>query len=300
MPQHACSDRKGYNTSTNKRSLQDTCADPSCCSTTVLEEKADCPGLAHIGEAQLGLNALPRSHGKEGADMGLVLLPLQAQPSPAWRREGHDVQWDGKNYAKPSAWDWVCRFKKTTEFTRMMKNAADLRCILKEFVDLLYGAAWKDTFQVCYMVWPTGHNHPSDLRFYDFHDRMGSDFNMPLRKFRSARDLAACSGTVFNLWIQPTCLPAFGLATSRAVVLGHPVLSNFFTRHAVHISGRLDLIQATTVSMDRKLEGLGLKRQEAEKKIEDLEITTDGPDAIVTENTAAPKYVINSLKNNLR
>lgn len=87
---------------------------------------------------------------------------------------------------------------------------------------------------------------------------------------------------------------------SRAVVLGHPVLSNFFTRHVVHISGRLDLIQATTVSIDRKLEDLGLKRQEAEKKIEDLEITTDGPDAIVTENTAAPKNVINSLKNNLR
>lgn len=58
-------------------------ADPSCCSTTVLEEKADPPGLAHIGEAQLGLNALPRRHGKEGADTGSVLLSLQAQPSPA-------------------------------------------------------------------------------------------------------------------------------------------------------------------------------------------------------------------------
>lgn len=87
---------------------------------------------------------------------------------------------------------------------------------------------------------------------------------------------------------------------SRAVVLGHPVLSNFFTRHAACISGRLDLIQATMVSMDRKLEGLELKRQEAEKKIEDLEITTDGPDAIITENTAALKNVINSLENNRR
>lgn len=129
---------------------------------------------------------------------------------------------------------------------------------------------------------------------------MSSDFNMPLRKLRSASDLAAYLYTVFSLLKGLTCLPAFGLATSRAVVLGHPVLSNFFTRHAVRISGRLDLIQATMVSMDRKLEGLGLTRQEAEKKIEDLEITTDGPDAIITENTAALKNVINSLENNLR
>lgn len=50
--------------------------------------------------------------------------------------------------------------------------------------------------------------------------------------------------------------------------------------------------------MDRKLEGLGLKRQEADKKIEDLEITTDGPDVIITKNTAALKNVINSLENN--
>lgn len=53
------------------------------------------------------------------------------------------------------------------------------------------------------------------------------------------------------------------------------------------------------VSMNRKFEGLELKRQEAEKKIEDLEITTDGPDATITENTAALKNVINSLENNL-
>lgn len=54
------------------------------------------------------------------------------------------------------------------------------------------------------------------------------------------------------------------------------------------------------VSIDRKLEGLGLKQQEIEKKIEDLEITTDSLDAIITENTAALKNVINSLENNLR
>lgn len=84
------------------------------------------------------------------------------------------------------------------------------------------------------------------------------------------------------------------------MVLGHPVLSNFFTRRAVCISRRLDLLQATMVSTDRKLEGLGLKQQEAEKKIEDLEITTDDPDAIITENTAALKNVVNSLENNLR
>lgn len=87
---------------------------------------------------------------------------------------------------------------------------------------------------------------------------------------------------------------------SRAAVLAHPVLSNFFTRHAVRISGRLDLIQATMVSMGRKLEGLGLKQQEAEKKIEDLEITTDGPDAIIAEDTAALRNVVNSLENHLR
>lgn len=104
----------------------------------------------------------------------------------------------------------------------------------------------------------------------------------------------------FSLLKGLTCLPAFGLARSRAVVLGHPVLSNFFTRHEVRTSRRLDLLQATMVSTDRKLEGLGLKRQEAEKKIEDLEITTDSPDAIIIENTAALKNVINSLENNLR
>lgn len=103
---------------------------------------------------------------------------------------------------------------------------------------------------------------------------------MTLRKLRSARDLAAYSCMAFSLLKGLTCLPAFGLAVSRAVVLGHPELSNVFTRHAVCISGRLALIQATMVSMNRKLEGLELKRQEAEKKIEDLEITTDGPDAI--------------------
>lgn len=54
------------------------------------------------------------------------------------------------------------------------------------------------------------------------------------------------------------------------------------------------------VSIDRKLEGLGLKQQEVEKKIEDLEITTDSPDAIITENTAALKNAINSLENNLK
>lgn len=101
----------------------------------------------------------------------------------------------------------------------------------------------------------------------------------------------------FSLLKGLTCLPVFGLAMSRAVVLGHSALPNFFTRHAVRISRRLDLLQ---VSMDRKLEGLRLKRQEAEKKIEDLEITTDGPDVIITENTAALKNVINSLENNLR
>lgn len=51
------------------------------------------------------------------------------------------------------------------------------------------------------------------------------------------------------------------------------------------------------VSIDRKLEGLGLKQQEVEKKIEDLEITTDSPDAVIT---AALKNAINSLENNLR
>lgn len=88
---------------------------------------------------------------------------------------------------------------------------------------------------------------------------------------------------------------------STAAVIGHPVLPNFFIKHTkLPISGRLDLIQATMVSIDRKLEGLGLKQQEVEKKIEDLEITTDSPDAIITENTAALKNVINSLENNLR
>lgn len=87
---------------------------------------------------------------------------------------------------------------------------------------------------------------------------------------------------------------------STAAVIGHPVLSNFFTKHTVPISGRLDKLQATMVSIDRKLEGLGLKQQEVEKKIEDLEITTDSPDAIITENTAALKNIINSLENNLR
>lgn len=87
---------------------------------------------------------------------------------------------------------------------------------------------------------------------------------------------------------------------STAAVLGNPVFSNFFLKHTVPISGRLDLLQATMVSIDRKLEGLGLKQQEVEKKIEDLEITTDSPDAITTENTAALKNVINSLENNLR
>lgn len=105
---------------------------------------------------------------------------------------------------------------------------------------------------------------------------------MPLNKLRAARDLATCSDVARSL---SKGLPAFGLAVSRAVLPAHQALSNFFTRHAVDISG-LDLVQATMVSMDRKLEGLGLKRQEAEKKIEDLEITTDGPDAIITESTA--------------
>lgn len=118
---------------------------------------------------------------------------------------------------------------------------------------------------------------------------------MPLRKLRSVRDLAAYSYMAFSLLKGLTCSPAFGLATFRAVVLGHPALPDFLTRHAVHISRRLDLLQ---VSMDRKLEGLGLKRQEADKKIEDLEITTDGPDVIITKNTAALKNVINSLENN--
>lgn len=54
------------------------------------------------------------------------------------------------------------------------------------------------------------------------------------------------------------------------------------------------------VSIDKKLEGLGLKQREVEKKTEDLEITTDSPDAIIAENTAALKNVINSLENNLR
>lgn len=54
------------------------------------------------------------------------------------------------------------------------------------------------------------------------------------------------------------------------------------------------------VSMGRKLEGLGLKQQEVEKKIEDLEITTDGPDAIIAEDTAALRNVVNSLENHLR
>lgn len=87
---------------------------------------------------------------------------------------------------------------------------------------------------------------------------------------------------------------------STAVVIGHPVLFNVFTKHTVPISGRLDLLQATMVSIDRKLEGLGLKQEEVEKKIEDREITTDSPDAIITENTEALKNVINSLENNLR
>lgn len=120
---------------------------------------------------------------------------------------------------------------------------------------------------------------------------------MPLRKLRSVRDLAASTYTACSLVKGLTCL-CFGM--SRAAVLAHPVLSNFFTRHAVRISGRLDLIQATMVSMGRKLEGLGLKQQEAEKKIEDLEITTDGPDAIIAEDTEALRNVVNSLENHLR
>lgn len=121
---------------------------------------------------------------------------------------------------------------------------------------------------------------------------------MPLKKLGPAKDLAADSHTVFSLLKRLTCLPAFGLM-STAAVIGHPVLSNFFIKHTVPISGRLDLLQATMVSIDRKLEGLGLKQQEAGKKIEDLETTTDSPDAIITENTAALKNVINSLENNL-
>lgn len=129
---------------------------------------------------------------------------------------------------------------------------------------------------------------------------MGSDFNMPLKKLGPAKDLAAYSYMVFSLLKGLTCLPAFDLTMSAAVVTGHPVLPNFFTKHTVPISGRLDLLQATMVSIDRKLEGLGLKQREVEKKIEDLEITTDSPDAIIAENTAALKNVINSLENNLR
>lgn len=77
-------------------------------------------------------------------------------------------------------------------------------------------------------------------------------------------------------------LPAFGLAMSRVVVPVHQALCNFFKRSAADISGKLDLIQMTMVSMDRKFEVLGLKRQESEKKIKDLEITTVGCDATIT------------------
>lgn len=122
---------------------------------------------------------------------------------------------------------------------------------------------------------------------------------MPLKKLGPAKNLAAYSHTVFSLLKGLTCLPAFGLMMSTAAVIGHPVLSNSFIKHTVPISGRLGLLQATMISTDRKLEGWGLKQQEAEKKIEDLEIT-DSPDTIITENTAALKNVINGLENNLR
>lgn len=81
----------------------------------------------------------------------------------------------------------------------------------------------------------------------------------------------------------------FSFTPTGGAELNDQILFDLLKRQAVDIRNKCNVMQAAVAFLAKKLVTFSSRLQEAEREIEDMEITIDGQDAALTENSKVSK-----------